>query len=143
MERSENKTKKKRKIAIIFASTRNKAKRKRKTIIFASKRNEAKQKQKMPSFSLRSEMEAKLFRFDAKKVFFRLFSHLKRNENEIKQKQSEKTFISFRIEAKRKDRKRIGSETKRQYTITFAFGRKRKIRSEKKRKFFFCEPGAP
>ncbi len=51
-----------------------------------------------------------------KKCFFRLFSHLKRNENEIKQKQSEKTFISFRIEAKRKDWKRnekIGSETKK------------------------------
>jgi hypothetical protein len=51
-------------------------------------------------------MEAKFFRFDAKKVFFRLFSHLKRNENEIRRKQSEKTFISFHIEAKRKDRKR-------------------------------------
>jgi hypothetical protein len=75
--------------------------------------------EKLPSFSLRSETEAKnaiifaskrngtkFFRFEAKKVFFRLFSHLKRNENEIKQKQSEKTFISFRIEAKRKDRKR-------------------------------------
>jgi hypothetical protein len=52
-------------------------------------------------------MEAIFFRFNAKKVFFfRLFSHLKRNENEIKHKQSEKTFISIRIEAKRKDRKR-------------------------------------
>jgi hypothetical protein len=40
MERSENKTKKKQKIAIIFAS----------------KRNEEKQKRKRPSFSLRSEM---------------------------------------------------------------------------------------
>jgi hypothetical protein len=56
MERSENKTKKKRKIAIIFASKRKKAKRKRKT----------------PSFSLRSEMEAIFFRFNAKKVFFSL-----------------------------------------------------------------------
>jgi hypothetical protein len=35
-----------------------------------------------------------------------LFSHLKRNENEMKRKQSEKTFISFRFEAKRKDQKR-------------------------------------
>jgi hypothetical protein len=51
-------------------------------------------------------MEANFFRFDAKNVFFRLFSYLKRNENEIKRKQSEKMFISFRIEAKQKDRKR-------------------------------------
>jgi hypothetical protein len=73
MERSENKTKKKRKIAIIFASKQNKAKRKRKTpIIFASKRNEAKQKRKMPLFSLQSEMEAKIFCFDAKKSVFLL-----------------------------------------------------------------------
>jgi hypothetical protein len=53
-----------------------------------------------------------------------LFSHLKRNENEINRKQSEKTFISFRIEAKRKDRKRneakrknYGSKTKRKYAL--------------------------
>ncbi len=40
MERSENKTKKKRKTAILFASKRNEAKRKQKTaIIFASKQN--------------------------------------------------------------------------------------------------------
>ncbi len=67
--------------------------------------------EKKPSFSFRSEMKEKIFRFDAKKVFFCLFSHQKRNENEIKQKQSEKTFISFCIEAKRKDRKR--NEAKR------------------------------
>jgi hypothetical protein len=48
-------------------------------VIFASKRNEAKRKRKF-------------FCFDAKKVFFRLFSHLKRNENEIKRKQNEKFF---------------------------------------------------
>jgi hypothetical protein len=59
-----------------------------------------------------------------KKCVFRLFSHLKQNENEIKRKQSEKTFISFRIEAKRKDRKRnkakrknFGSKTKRKYAL--------------------------
>jgi hypothetical protein len=59
-----------------------------------------------------------------KKCVFRLFSHLKQNENEIKRKQSEKTFISFRIEAKRKDRKRnkakrknFGSKTKRKYVL--------------------------
>ncbi len=47
MERSENKMKKKRKTAIIFASKRNEAKRKQKTaILFVSKQNEAKQKQK-------------------------------------------------------------------------------------------------
>jgi hypothetical protein len=58
-------------------------------------------------------MEAKCFRFDAKKCYFRLFSHLKQNENEIKRKQSEKTFISFRFEAKRKDRKRNEAKTKK------------------------------
>jgi hypothetical protein len=47
MERSENQTKKKQKLAIIFTSKRNKAKRKRKTpIIFDLKRNKAKQKRK-------------------------------------------------------------------------------------------------
>ncbi len=40
------------------------------------------------------------FRFDAKKVFFRLFSHLKQNDNEIKRKQNDK-------EAKTSKRKRI------------------------------------
>jgi hypothetical protein len=122
MERSGNKTKKKRKIAIIFASKRSKAKRKRKTpIIFASKRNEAKQKRKNAIIFASKRNEIKFVRFDAKKVFFRLFSHLKRNENEIRRKQSEKTIISFRIEAKQKDRKRkeknIGSETKRKYAL--------------------------
>jgi hypothetical protein len=58
-------------------------------------------------------MEAKFFRFDAKKVFFRLFSHLKRNENESKRKQSEKTFISFRFEQNEK----IGSEMKQNEQI--------------------------
>ncbi len=71
MEQSENKTKKKRKTAIIIASKRNEVKRK-----------------------------WNFFRFNAKKVFFRLFSHLKRNENEIKRKQNEK-------EAKTSKRKRI------------------------------------
>jgi hypothetical protein len=37
--------------------------------------------EKLPSFSLRSETEVKVFHFDAKIVFFSLFSHLKRNEN--------------------------------------------------------------
>jgi hypothetical protein len=67
MERSEHKTKKKQKTAIIFALKRNEVKRKRKTaIIFASKRNES---EKLTSFSLRSEMKKRkrnLFRFDAK-----------------------------------------------------------------------------
>jgi hypothetical protein len=57
MERSENKTKKKRKTAIIFPSKLNEAKQKQKTaIIFALKRNEAQQKRKTPSFSLRSKI---------------------------------------------------------------------------------------
>ncbi len=58
--------------------------------------------EKLPSFSLRSEMKrngSEFFRFDAKKVF----SHLKRNENEMKQKQNKK-------DAKRKI---FGSKTKR------------------------------
>jgi putative SOS response-associated peptidase YedK len=47
MEQSENKTKKKQKTAIIFASKRSEAKWKRKTaILFASKQNEAKRKRK-------------------------------------------------------------------------------------------------
>ncbi len=95
MERSENRTKKKRKTAIIFASKRNEAKQKQKTaIIFASKWNEAKQKRKTAIIfaSKRSEAKRKrnLFRSEAKKVFFRLFLHLKRSENEMKRKQNEK-----------------------------------------------------
>jgi hypothetical protein len=91
-------------------------------------------------------MEAKFFRFDAKKVFFRLFSHLKRNENEIKQKQSEKTLISFLIEAKRKDRKRneakrknYGSKTKRKYALLISLWSEAKNskRNEAKRSEFF------
>ncbi len=73
-----------------------------------SLRSEMKQNrsEKMSLFSLRSEMEEKFFRFDAKKVFFSLVLASEAKGNEIKRKQSEKTFISFRIEAKRKDRKR-------------------------------------
>jgi hypothetical protein len=63
--------------------------------------NKMKKKQKLPSFSLRSETEAKLFSLlSEKSVFFRLFSHLKQNENEMKRKQNEK-------EAKTLMRKRI------------------------------------
>ncbi len=47
-----------------------------------------------------SETKAKFFRFDAKKVLFRLFSHLKCNKNEMKRKGNEK-------EAKTSKRKRI------------------------------------
>jgi hypothetical protein len=89
MEWSENKTKKKQKTAIIFASKRNEAERKRKTdIIFSSKWNEAKQKRKNAII-----FEAKFFRFDAKKCFFACF----RIWGETKMKLSEKTFISFRF----------------------------------------------
>jgi hypothetical protein len=45
-------------------------------------------------------MEAKCFCFDAKKVLFHLFLHLKRNENEMKRKQNGK-------EAKTAKQKRI------------------------------------
>ncbi len=104
MERSENKTNKKRKTAIIFASKRNEAKRKHKLPSFSlwseMKWNGS---EKLPSFSLQSETDAKFFSFDAKKMFFRLFSHLKRNENEVKRKQNEK-------EEKQ-------SETKQKYTL--------------------------
>jgi hypothetical protein len=55
-------------------------------------RSEIKQNgsEKLPSFSLQSKTEATFFRFDVKKMFFRLFSHLKRNLNEMKRKQNEK-----------------------------------------------------
>jgi hypothetical protein len=105
--------------------------------------------EKMPSFSLRSEMEAKFFRFDAKKVgFFRLFSHLKRNENEIKRKQSKKTFIRFALKQNEKieseneaKRKKTGSETKPKYTLLISLWSEAKNskRNEAKRSeiFFF------
>jgi hypothetical protein len=84
------------------------------------------------------------------KCFFRLFSHLKRNENEIKRKQSEKTFISFCIEAKRKDRKRnkvkrktFGSETKRKYALLISLwseaknSKRNEAKRSEKKLFFF------
>jgi hypothetical protein len=51
---------------------------------------------------MRNEAKRKwnFFRFNAKKVFFCLFLHLKQNENGMKQKQNEK-------EAKTSKRKRI------------------------------------
>jgi hypothetical protein len=63
--------------------------------------------EKLPSFSLRSKTEAKFFRLDAKKMFFHLFLHQNRNENEMKRKQNEK-------EAKQKI---FGSETKEKNTL--------------------------
>jgi hypothetical protein len=73
MERSENKTKKKRKIAIIFALKRNKAKRKRKTpIIFASKRNEAKQKRKNAIIFAAKRNGSKIFSLRCEKSVFSL-----------------------------------------------------------------------
>jgi hypothetical protein len=57
-----------------------------------------------PSFSLRSEMKRNrseiFFASMRKKCFFHLFSHLKRNKNEMKRKQNEK-------ETKTAKRKRI------------------------------------
>ncbi len=89
-------------------------------------------------------MKAKFFRSDAKKVFFRLFSHLKQNENEIKREQSEKTFISFHFEAKQKDRKRneakrqnFGSKTKRKYALLISLWSEAKNLKRKEAKFFF------
>ncbi len=55
--------------------------------------NKTKKKQKLPSFSLWSWMKqngSEIFFSSMQKSVFRLFSHLKRNENEIKQKQNEK-----------------------------------------------------
>jgi hypothetical protein len=82
---NENRTKrkqneKKQKTAIIFASKRNEAKRKQKTaILFASKQKKQNGSEKLPSFSLRSEMEANFFRFKAKKL-----NEAKQNEKEAK-----------------------------------------------------------
>ncbi len=78
MERKENKTKKKRKTAIIFSSKRNEAKRKRKTaILFASKRNEAKRKRKTAIiFALKR---------NGSEIFFALM-----RKNEMKRKQNGK-----------------------------------------------------
>jgi hypothetical protein len=95
--------------AFIFASKRNEAKQKRKNaFIFASKRNGSK------IFSLRCE----------KRVYFRLFSHLKRNENENKRKQSEKRLFRFALKRNEKigsemkrNEKNFGSETKRKYAL--------------------------
>jgi hypothetical protein len=88
MERSENKTKKKRKTAIIFAPKRNEAKRKRKTaILFASKRNEAKRKRKTAIIFASKQNGSEIF-----------FASMRKNE--MKRKQNEK-------EAKTSKRKRI------------------------------------
>jgi hypothetical protein len=77
MERSENKTKKKRKIAIISAPKRNEAKLKRKTaILFASKQNEAKRKRKTTIIFASNQ--------NGSEIFFALMQ-----KNEIKRKQNE------------------------------------------------------
>jgi hypothetical protein len=62
MEQSKNKTKKRKKTAIIFASKQNEANGSEKLPSF-SLRSEMKRNgsEKLPSFSLRSEMEAKFF----------------------------------------------------------------------------------
>jgi hypothetical protein len=56
-------------------------------------------------------------------------------------KRSKKTFIWFRFEAKRKDRKRnekfLEAKQSKNTLYQFRLGRKRKIRSEKKRKKIF------
>ncbi len=55
----------------------------------------------------------------------------------FEEKQSEKTFISFRLEAKRKNHKRnekfLEAKQSENTVNLFRFGWKRKIRSEKKR----------
>jgi hypothetical protein len=61
-------------------------------------------KRKLPSFSLRSKMKQIrseiCFRFDASKVFFCLFSCLKRNENEMKQKYEKEAKIQSKTRMK-------------------------------------------
>jgi hypothetical protein len=69
--------------------------------------------EKMPSFLLRREMEAKFICFNAKKGFFRLFSHLKRNKNEIRENKAKKHLFRFGL----KRNEKIGSETKRNEKI--------------------------
>jgi hypothetical protein len=88
MERSENKTKKKQKTAIIFIPKRNEAKRKRKTaILFTSKQNEAKRKRKTAIIFASKQ--------NGSKILFALM-----RKNKIKRKQNEK-------EAKTSKRQRI------------------------------------
>jgi hypothetical protein len=112
---------------------------------------------KLLSFSLGSEAEVKFFRFEAKKVFFSLFSHLKRNENEkeakTKRKRSETTnfwkpnkakirCINFaligseKFEAKRSERKRELAKRMRNGSrfASFCFEAK---------KNFFAKPAHP
>jgi hypothetical protein len=102
------------------------------------------------------------FRFDTKKVFFRLFSHLKRNEIEMKRKQNEK-------EAKRSETKIFWKRSKakiRSFNFALVGSDKFEAKRSEKNKFsrerakcmrngsrfasfrfeaktFFCETGAP
>ncbi len=137
LERSENKTKRTRKIAIIFASKQNKAKRKQKTpIIFPSKRNEAKQKRK----------NAIIFasKWNGSKTFSLFFaSEAKRNE--IRENKAKKHLFRFEL----KQNEKIGSETKKFWkrniakicSVNFAFIGSKKFEakwSEKKQKQKFC-----
>jgi hypothetical protein len=73
--------------------------------------------------------------------------HLKQNKNEIKRKKSDKTFISFRFEVKRKDReqneakqKNFGSKTKRKYALLILLwseAKNLKRKEAKKKNLFF------
>ncbi len=88
-------------------------------VIFASKRNEAKRKRNF-------------FLFDAKKSVFRLFSHLKQNENEMKRKQNEK-------EGKRSETKNFWKRNKakiRSLLISLWSEAKNSKRKAKKNFFF-------
>ncbi len=151
MERSENKTKKKRKIAIIFASKRNKAKRKRKTpIIFASKRNEAKQKWKNTNIFASKRNGNKICSLRCEKsVFFACFRiwserKMKLSENKVKKR-------LFRFALKRY--KKTGRKTKKFWkrnkakirSINFAMVGSKKFKAKWSEIFFFtwaCETHA-
>jgi hypothetical protein len=95
-------------------------------------------------------------------VFFRLFSHLRRNENEIKRKNVYFVSLLSKTKTSEAKRKNLGSETKRKYALLISLWSEAK-RSEKnfflhervkrmqngsrfasfcfEAKFFFCETG--
>jgi hypothetical protein len=111
MERSENKTKKKQKIAIIFASKRNNAKGKRKTpITFASRRNEAKQKRKKAIIFASKRNERKIVSLRCEKsVFFACFRIKSETKMKLSENKAKKRLFRFAL----KRNEKIGSETKR------------------------------
>ncbi len=93
---------------------------------FEVKLSETKAKSCHP-FRFEAKQKRNLFRFDAKKVFFHLFSHLKQNKNEMKRKPNSK-------EAKQK---LFGSETKQKYALLISLWSKAKNLKRKAKKNIF------